>query len=340
MKRTTALLAATLWLVGMSVSVAAAGTPKIEFDRLVYDFGKTSQVATVSGVFKFRNVGDAVLKLEPPKPSCGCTVAELKPDTLAPGASGELPFTLHLGVAKAQFEKRIAVKSNDPLTPEVSLIIKADYTPLYELNPLTLTPRLAFGMNTTTEVTTLTRTDGSPIGLLRLVVSKPWITAVVEPPVKATPAAARIRVAIRREGTPGRFNEYVHVYAAEQTNTPVASIYVYGQIMGEIAVSPEALYWSITDAANAPAERPEALVLRRVTIRSASGKAMTVKNPQSTLKGLKVELVPKEAGKAYELIARLEELPASTVSGLVSFETSVASQPRIEVPIIVNVFKP
>ena len=153
-------------------------------------------------------------------------------------------------------------------------------------------------------------------------------------------AAARIRVTIRRDGSPGRINEYVHLYAAEQTNTPVASLYVYGQIMGEIAVSPEALYWSITDAANAPAERPEALVLRRVTIRSASGKAMTVKNPQSTLKGLKVELVPKEAGKAYELIARLEEMPASTVSGLVSFETSVASQPRIEVPIIVNVFKP
>lgn len=327
-------------MTGMSAAITAAAAPKIEFDRLVYDFGKTSQVATVSGVFKFRNVGDAVLKVEPPKPSCGCTVAELKPDTLAPGASGELPFTLHLGVAKAQFEKRIAVKSNDPLTPEVSLIIKADYTPAYELNPLTLTPRLAFGMMETAEVTTLTRTDGKPIGPLRLVVSKPWITATVETPGKADPAAARIRVAIRREGSPGRFNEYIHVYAAEQTNTPVASLYVYGQVMGEISVSPEALYWSLTDAANAPTERPEALVLRRVTIRSATGKAMTVKNPQSTLKGLKLELVPKEAGKTYELIARLEEMPPATVSGLVSFETSVASQPRIEVPIIVNVFKP
>lgn len=340
MKKTTALVAATLLMAGISVSVLEAAAPKIQFDRLVYDFGKTSQVTTVSGVFKFQNVGDAVLKLEPPKPSCGCTVAELKPDTLAPGASGELPFTLHLGVAKAQFEKRIAVKSNNPLTPEVSLVIKADYTPAYELNPLTLTPRMAFGINNTAEVTTLTRTDGKPIGPLRMVVSKPWITASVEPSAKADTAAARIRVAIRRDGSPGRFNEYVHVYAAEQTNTPVASIYVYGQIMGEIAVSPEALYWSITDAANAPAERPEALVLRRVTIRSASGQAMTVKNPQSTLKGLKVELVPKEAGKAYELIARLEEMPPNTVSGLVSFETSVASQRRIEVPIIVNVFKP
>jgi hypothetical protein len=33
-------------------------------------------------------------------------------------------------------------------------------------------------------------------------------------------------------------------------------------------------------------------------------------------------------------------VPASTVSGNVSFETSVASQSKIELPVIVNVFKP
>jgi hypothetical protein len=51
-------------------------------------------------------------------------------------------------------------------------------------------------------------------------------------------------------------------------------------------------------------------------------------------------LVPKEADKVYELVARLDEVLASTVSGNVSFETSVAAQPMIEVPVIVNVFKP
>jgi hypothetical protein len=77
-----------------------------------------------------------------------------------------------------------------------------------------------------------------------------------------------------------------------------------------------------------------------VAIRSADGKAIELKNPQSTIKGIKVELVSKEAGKVYELVARLDEVPASSVSGNVSFETSVAAQPRIEVPVVVNVFKP
>jgi hypothetical protein len=65
-----------------------------------------------------------------------------------------------------------------------------------------------------------------------------------------------------------------------------------------------------------------------------------LKNPQSSIKGINVELVPKEAGKVYELLARLDEVPASSVSGNVSFETSVAAQPRIEVPVIVNVSNP
>jgi hypothetical protein len=110
--------------------------------------------------------------------------------------------------------------------------------------------------------------------------------------------------------------------------------------MGEVSLSPEALYWSIPGGTNTPAERPEALVLRRVTIRSAAGQAIELKNPQSSIKGIKVELVTKEAGKVYELVARLEEMPASTLSGNVSFETSVAAQPKIEIPVIVNVFKP
>jgi len=340
MKKTSTLLAGALWLGAMCVAAQAEGTPKIQFDQTVYDFGKTSQVATVSGVFKFKNIGDGILKLEPPKPSCGCTVAELKPDTLQPGETGELPFTLHLGQVKAQYDKRIAVKSNDPQTPEVSLTIKVDYTPLYDINPMTLAPNLAFGVNDTDQFTTITRTDGKPLRIVRLDASKPSITAKVEPGAKADDATARIRITIQREGSPRRFNEFVHVYTAEQTNTPAASIYLYGQIMGEVSLSPEALYWSVSGATNTPAERPEAQITQRVTIRSATGKAIELKNPQSSIKGMKVELVPKEAGKVYELVARLDEVPASTVSGNVSFETSVAAQPRIEVPVIVNVFKP
>jgi len=337
----TILLTAVFWTGAMCVAALAAGAPKIQFDQTVYDFGKTSQVATVSGTFKFKNVGDDVLKLEPPKPSCGCTIASLKPDTLQPGETGELTFTLDLGLSRVTMEKHISVTSNDPKTPEVSLTIKVDFTPLYDLNPTTLAPNLAFGVNETEQFATFSRTDGKPLRIVKLEASKPWIKAKVEPEAKTDVSTARIRLVIQRDGSPRRFNEYVHVYTADTTNNiPVSTIYLYGQVMGELSLSPETLYWSVPVAAQPTGDRPESQAIRRVTIRSAKGQAFELKNAKSTIASLAVELVPKESGKFYELVATLTNAPSQTLSGNVSFETSVAAQPKIEVPVVVNVFKP
>lgn len=331
----------TLFLTGaVCISAMGADAPKLQFEQTVFDFGKTSQVQSVSGVFKYKNTGGSLLKIEPPKPSCGCTVTELKPDTLQPGQSGELPFTLVPGPYRAIMEKHIAIKSNDPQTPEISLSIKIDYTPLYEVTPITLAPKLAFGATNAEVFATIARTDGKPLRITKLDASKPWITATLEPLPNGNDSTNRVRVVIQRDGVPRRFNEYVHIYVSGQTNAPVTSLYVYGQIQGEVTLAPEALYWSITDAAKTTSDRPEALVLRRVTIRSSTGKPFELTNAQSTIKGIKVEVVSKEGGKAYELVAKLNEFPAATVAGNVSFETSVAAQARMELPVIVNVFKP
>ncbi|MDB6066278.1 MAG: hypothetical protein JWR26_2486 [Pedosphaera sp.] len=338
----TIFLTAALWAGAMCAAAFAAGAPKLQFNQTLYDFGKTSQVETVSGVFKFKNVGDDILKLEPPKPSCGCTVASLTSDTLKPGESGELAFTLNLGRARATMEKHISVKSNDPLTPEATLSITVDYTPLYDITPMTLAPNLAFGVDEIDQYANVTRTDGKPLHILKLDPSKPWITAKMEAGTKGDASTARIHIIIQRDGPPRRYNEYVHVYVDDQTNIniPTSTIYLYGQVMGEVSVSPESLYWSVTDAAQPPGERPEALVVRRLTVRSADGKIFEMKNAQSTIPGIHVEVISKESGKAYELVAKLNDMPTKTVSGTVSFETSVAAQPRMEIPVIVNVFKP
>ncbi len=331
---------AVIWMGTLGVFALGADAPKLQFEQTLYDFGKTSQVQSVTGVFKYKNIGGGPLKIEPPKPSCGCTVVELKPDTLQPGESGELSFALVPGPLRAILEKHIAIKSNDPQTPEVSLAIKLDYTPLYEVLPITLAPKLPFGSTNAEVFTSIARTDGKPLLITKLEATKPWITATLDPAASMSDSTGRIHVVVQREGTPRRFNEFVHIYVAGQTNTPVSSIYIYGQVLGEVTLAPESLYWSVTDAQKTAAERPEAVVVKRVSIRSATGKPFELKNPRSTVQGIKVELVSKAEGTEYELVAKLDELPASTVGGNVSVETSVAAQPRIEVPVIVNIFKP
>ena len=168
MKNSFPLVAALLWLGTLAASAQTNLIPKIQFDETVYDFGATSQVTTVSGTFHFKNTGEGILKVDPPKPSCGCTAAQVIPDTLPPGTAGIIPFTLSLGFNRGMLVKHISVHSNDPLTPEVSLTIKVNYTPLYNLDPLAISPNLAIGVNETNASNPLTRTDDKPLQFVRL----------------------------------------------------------------------------------------------------------------------------------------------------------------------------
>src|SRR5437899_2031745 len=98
MKKSILILTVSLGLSGFSASsaepapvTAGKGTPKIVFDAIFADLGTNPANAsqeTMAGVFKFRNEGDGVLKVDPPQPSCGCTDAKAVPDTLAPGEQG------------------------------------------------------------------------------------------------------------------------------------------------------------------------------------------------------------------------------------------------------------
>src|SRR5579862_5326087 len=138
----------------------AAPAPKIQFDKTVYDFGSTSFVDSVMGTFTFSNTGQADLKVGKPQPSCGCTVASVKPEVLKPGEKGELVFKVNIGAAHGALEKHITVPSNDPQTPSISLSVKADVKQVIEVTPGLITMG-AVRQGAVTNVTVLLhRTDG------------------------------------------------------------------------------------------------------------------------------------------------------------------------------------
>jgi hypothetical protein len=82
------------------------------------------------------------------------------------------------------------------------------------------------------------------------------------------------------------------------------------------------------------------MTTRRVTITSGqTNKPLEIQNPTSSLKELTLELVPQEKGKTYTLVAKLTESPKESTRGTISFDTNVPSQPKIVVPVTVNVLK-
>lgn len=311
--------------------------PKIKFEQTVYDFGKTSMVEQVTGKFIYENTGTGVLKLEKPQPSCGCTVAGLKPEVLQPGEKGELTFTLNMPKVRQSMHKQITVLCNDPQAPRTILTVKAEYVPLYDVSPPYLNVNVHKSQPTNV-VVRVSRTDGKPLNVTNVKLfqtnSASWIQTKVDPDPRSTNNGVLITTSLKPEGNPRYFSELLNGYVEGSTQA-VFSVTLYGRILGDISWTPEMIYWPITDPSRMNSNRPP------IVVRSALSEKLEIKNLTTTLKDvIGLDAVPKEDGKTYEIYARVTHLPDRSTNGYIRFETNIPSQPRVDVPITIAVIKP
>ena len=257
--------------------------------------------------------------------------------TLKPGDKGELIFTVNLGAAKGSLEKHINVTSNDPQTPNVNLGIKVTVQQVFEVNPT----QVMIGdihLGDTTNVTVhIHRNDGKKLSITKTDVTGDFANARVEP--GENEQSAKVIVDVLAKGAPRRFTDQVKLYM-DGADQPGATIFLTGRLVGDVNVSPEALYWGVQDPEHWPGSFPETMTTRRVTITSGqNAKPLEVTNLTSSLKEVTLELVPGEKGKTYTLVAKLATSPKESTRGTISFETNMPTEPKVVLPVTVNVLK-
>ena len=230
----------------------------------------------------------------------------------------------------------ITVTCNDPQTPKTMLTVKADYTPLYDITPVSFNLSIRKGESTNVSVR-VTRTDGKKINVTKIQPSQSWIEAKFEPgapsATDATNETVKVSATLKPEGSPRYFSELVNVYTDNQDQQPAFTVTLFGRLIGDLTLTPESLYWPITD--------PEKVATtRRIIVRSMlPDKTLELKNMTSTLQDLNVESSTKDNGKTYEIIAKLANVPGHTTNGFIHFDTNVPSQPKVDIPVIINIVK-
>jgi hypothetical protein len=222
-------------LTGLCIQ-ARGGAPRIEFDKIVYDFGRITGVESVTARFAFTNSGDSTLNLGRLTTSCGCTEATAKPETLAPGQSGEIVFTVKMTSGRSEIKNHIYVPSNDPANTNADLMVRVDYVPLYETEPVLLNLDLRASRTNCTAVK-VRRTDGKPLSLVKLEPSKPWIKAAFEPGTRLDAAEARILIEAKPDGPARYYTEVVRLFTDGQAE-PVVMAILMGHIDGEEKAAP------------------------------------------------------------------------------------------------------
>ncbi len=104
---------------------AQAPGPKLQLDRLHFDFGTMEDDQTLTCTFTLTNVGKAPLSLLSVRPSCGCTSLTQPNSPLPPGASVPLTLSLDTKGMRGKVHKTIHISTNDPSSPETVISLEA-----------------------------------------------------------------------------------------------------------------------------------------------------------------------------------------------------------------------
>src|SRR5262245_16047246 len=130
------LLSALLAPLELPADVGAAG---VEVDAAVHDFGSVEQGTLVDHVFRLRNKGAGVLRVDHVKGTCACTVGVATGEGIAPGEEAWVTVSLDTTRLSGRTTKTATVYTNDPSSPTIPVTLTGEVltdlivrpTPLY-----------------------------------------------------------------------------------------------------------------------------------------------------------------------------------------------------------------
>lgn len=114
----------------------SGAAPRIEFLTKTHDFGKVPEGPKVKTLFRFKNTGKGVLKIQDVRASCGCTAAAADGATeIPPGGTGAIKAEYDTEGRPGRAVKTITVTTNDPQNPTVTLQITAEVIRDIDIQP-------------------------------------------------------------------------------------------------------------------------------------------------------------------------------------------------------------
>jgi hypothetical protein len=167
--------------------------PRIKFDQLIDDLGNIDPGSNNFAEYKFKNVGDALLKIINVKPDCGCTQLKLDKKEYKPGESGIMKFKYHAVSRPGPVTRRVVVTTNDSVEPKITLTIKARVVERVAYEPRRLNLLLRGGDDKLPKVT-LRSLDGKPFKIKGVKSSVNSVNAEFDPEVEATKFFVKLNV--------------------------------------------------------------------------------------------------------------------------------------------------
>jgi len=310
---------------GPSVWKPSARGPRIKFDDEAYDFRTREEKEKITHVFKFKNVGNAPLKITRVRGTCRCITAVTTAETIEPGREGEIKATMDTTGIVGRTVKTVYVHSSDPVNPITKLTVRGVVEVLVVLNPRQVHIGRRLKGTPITQKVEIVWKRKEPLAVSGVTCSSKHITAKILRVEKTPFHRVSLEVTVGANAAIGTLNGKVNVRTTSK-KWPVIVVPVTGVIEGEIKVTPLAFSFLQVQQGMSPS--------RRIRVTKAREPNLRVEKVVSTLDSLEIELKEIVKGQNYELNVRLKpDAPAGRISGKIHIYTNSLEQPKLTVAV-------
>ncbi len=331
----------TLYMLFVAVSTAisaAAPAPDIHFEELEHDFGKINQDEKHTHVFKFRNMGDATLKIEKVNTSCGCTVTSVSRNEIPPKETGEIEVQFDSGSFEDEVTKTIYVYSNDPDEATTNLKIKATIHTVISVKPrLIYFGKIDKGQSAARDAKVYINEEGVKIKGVES--TSEYLSArLLNPDWEQNKNVASsgsddeakkysiLEVKLSPDAKVGRFSDRIKI-STDSPKKPLLYVSVQAEVLGEVRLQPQTLSFG--------AVPKDSTAIRKITITKVKEKTLKITRVECSEKWLSTELIEVEKGVKYEIALKLKPgIPVGRARAVLTISTNHPEQPVLTV----NVF--
>jgi len=306
--------------------------PVIDITEKIKDFGTVAKGEKLRAVFEVRNTGNAPLEVTQVRPTCGCTVASFD-HTIPPGGTGKITAEVDTTGFSGPVSKAVLVFSNDPATPQVNVVIKADVRAFIEVlpRPLVIFRNVLQG-EPATEKLVLLAADGSDFKVEGAESSGgPYQLTYKQMEEKERVPERKgsqweLTVTVPANAPEGMLNHKLVV----KTNAPKArevTINVTGAVRPVVQVIPAQVNFGTVGG--------DALVGQNfLVVNNRQGAELQLSDVKVDNANFSTEVIPLQAGQRYQVAVSMKAgVPKGTQKATVTITTSDPLRKLLEVPV-------
>jgi len=309
-----------------------APQPAIDVVEKIKDFGTVPKGDKIRATFDVRNTGKAPLEITQVRPTCGCTVASFD-RTIPPGGTGKIAAEVDTTGFSGPISKAVLVFSNDPATPQVNLVIKADVRAFIEVlpRPLIIFRNVLQG-EPASERLVLLSADGSDFKVESAEASGGTYQLVYKELGEKERIPDRkgsqweLTVTVPANAPEGMLNQKI-VVKTTAAKAPEVTINVTGAVRPVVQVIPPQVNFGTVAG--------DALVGQNfLVVNNRQGTELQLSEVKVDNPNFATEVIPLQAGQRYQVAVSMKAgVPKGAQKATVKISTSDPLRKLIEVPI-------